>query len=566
MFNKFFNLLNHNQKKKFPFLIIFFGLGSVIEVITLASFVPFLNSISAPDLLQESWVILKLKNFFNISSDIDLIKILGIITFSLFIFSAFFRTITLYISNKFIESIRHTLCSKIFRDHLNKDYDDASSINTYELSKVMLSEVDQVITNIVRPIFNLSSHTFLVIGITLLLIITEIKVALTSIIIFLIVYLFVFSIARKKLNNLGVVRSEMNERRFNSVIEALNGLKEIKIFNAIEVTSKSFSDSSRKFSFSQALAATLSVVPNYLIESVAFGGIILITIFNLDITNTENPSLGESFSLLGLFAISFYRIKPSAQSIYQAFSNFKFGEKALENVLNKISFVQKEKEPAFIKFHNEISFKNVSFSYYKNNDNVIKNLSFNIKKGEKVFIQGESGSGKSTILEIICGLRMPCNGQFLIDGSPFNSQYFQSWANLIGYVPQDTFLLNKTIAENIAFGSKEDQIDYNKINQTTEIVEISEAIERLQLKNKSLVGERGRTFSGGQKQRIGIARALYRDPELIIFDEATSALDSITEMKVLENIISFYSDRTLIVVSHNNDLKNLFDNVIYITK
>ena len=161
---------------------------------------------------------------------------------------------------------------------------------------------------------------------------------------------------------------------------------------------------------------------------------------------------------------------------------------------------------------------------------------------------------------------MPCNGQFLIDGSPFNSQYFKSWANLIGYVPQDTFLLNKTIAENIAFGSKEDQIDYNKINQITEIVEISEAIERLQLKNKSLVGERGRTFSGGQKQRIGIARALYRDPELIIFDEATSALDSITEMKVLENIISFYSDRTLIVVSHNNDLKNLFDNVIYITK
>ncbi len=562
MYKKFLNLLNKSQKKRFPFLIILYGLGSIIEVVTLASFIPFLNSIRAPELIQENDLIMSFSSFFNISSSIEIIKFLGLISFSLFLFSAVFRTIVLYVTNKFIESIRHSLCTQIFTDHLNKDYDKASNINTYELSKVMLSEVDQVIMNIVRPAFNLSSHSFLVVGITLLLIITYTKVALVSILLFLTIYFLVFGFIRKKLNNLGKIRAETNENRFNFVTESLNGLKEIKIFHAIKITAENFKNSSKKFANSQALAATLSVVPNYVIEAIAFGGIILITIFNLNISDGSNPTLGESFSMLGLFAISFYRIKPSAQSIYQAFSLFKFGEKALENVLNKISYIHISTNFSEINFENKFCFENVSFSYHENKENIISDLNFEINKGDKVFIQGDSGSGKSTILEIICGLRKPTSGSFMIDGNEMQAEYFNSWISYIGFVPQDTFLLNRTLVENIAFGQNISEINLNKISKVIEVVEMKEVIEQLPEKLHSTIGERGKTFSGGQKQRIGIARALYKNPDIIIFDEATSALDSNTEKKVLENIIKSYEQKTLIVVSHNTDLKSLFDKLI----
>tara|TARA_E500000331_G_scaffold350270_1_gene394851 strand:- start:654 stop:2348 length:1695 start_codon:yes stop_codon:yes gene_type:complete len=564
MYKNFLSLLNENQKKRFPFLITLYGLGSIIEVVTLASFVPFLNSIRAPKLIQENDFIFGIASFFNISSSIEIIKFLGLISFSLFLFSAFFRTIVLHITNKFIESIRHSLCTRIFTDHLNKDYDEASNINTYELSKVMLSEVDQVIMNIVRPAFNLSSHSFLVVGITLLLIVTYTKVAFISITFFLTIYFFVFSFIRKKLNDLGKIRADTNENRFNFVTESLNGLKEIKIFRAIKATAENFINSSKKFAESQALAATLSLVPNYIIEAAAFGGIILITIFNLNISDSSNPTLGESFSMLGLFAISFYRIKPSAQSIYQAFSLFKFGEKALENVLSKISSVHVFDDLLEIAFEEKICFENVSFGYDKNKENVIDNLKFEINKGDKVFIQGDSGSGKSTILEIICGLRQPTSGVLLVDDIALQTKHFNSWVGYIGFVPQDTFLLNRTLIENIAFGENTNEIKMKKILEVTEIVEMKEVIDQLPKKLNSIVGERGKTFSGGQKQRIGIARALYKNPDLLIFDEATSALDSNTEKLVLKNIIENYKEKTLVVVSHNSDLKDLFNRVIYV--
>lgn len=563
---KFLKLLSKNQKKRFPFLIILFGLSSVLEVITLASFIPFLNSISAPELIKDNNIILFLTNFFKVETDIGIVKLLGLVSFSLFVFSAIFRTIILYITNKFIESIRHHLCTQIFNDHLNKKYEEASDLNTYELSKVMLSEVDQVITNIVRPIFNLSSHIFLVTGITGLLLISNYVIALTSISTFLVVYFLVFRIARNKLNKLGKTRSDSNEKRFNTVIESLNGLKEIKMFNAIEITTKNFLRNSKDFSMAQAVAATLSVVPNYIIEAIAFGGIILITIFNLNIESLAGPSLGESFSTLGLFAISFYRIKPSAQSIYQAFSNFKFGDKALDNVLNKVLHLNQKKLYIPLKFKKRLSFKNVSFSYTSDGDVVIDDLNFDIKKGEKVFISGASGSGKSTILEIICGLRMPSKGSYLIDDTHINNDNCLSLPDLIGYVPQDTFLLNRAIKENIAFGENFKEIDNDKVVNAAEIVGMASIINNLPNSYNAIIGERGKTFSGGQKQRIGIARALYKNPEIIIFDEATSALDIKTEEQVLKNIINNFKDKTLIVVSHNSHFKSLFDKVIYIQK
>ena len=563
---KFLKLLSKNQKKRFPLLIFLFGLSSLVEIITLASFIPFLNSISAPELINNNKIVVYLKDLLAIESDIALVKILGLISFALFVFSAIFRTIILYISNKFIEAIRHHLCTQIFTDHLNKKYEEASNMNTYELSKVMLSEVDQVIANIVRPVFNLSSHLFLVAGITILLLISDYVIALSSISIFLIVYLLVFKIARNKLNQLGKARSDSNEKRFNTVIESLNGLREIKMFNAIAITVNNFLKNSRDFSMSQATAATLAVVPNYVIEAIAFGGIILITILNLDTESAAGPSLGESFSTLGLFAISFYRIKPSAQSIYQAFSNFKFGDKALNNVLNKILYLDEQTASSPIKFNKKLCFKNISFNYNSGGNNIIDDLSFEIIKGEKVFISGESGSGKSTILEIICGLRMPSKGKYYIDDLSIDHNNCKSLSDIIGFVPQDTFLLNKTVSENIAFGKSFEEINEQGVFDAAQIVELTNAITKLPNSFNSIIGERGKTFSGGQKQRLGIARAIYKNPEIIIFDEATSALDLNTEEQVLKNIIKNSEDKTLIVVSHNTHFKSLFDKVIYIQK
>jgi len=265
-------------------------------------------------------------------------------------------------------------------------------------------------------------------------------------------------------------------------------------------------------------------------------------------------SLVSAIPVLGALVLGAQRLLPLLQQGYSALTNFRGARVSLDDSLQLLD----QKIPAFYKtnhtkkisFNNSLQFKDVDFRFSDETPYVLKNISFEIKKGTKIGIFGSTGSGKSTLLDLIMKLLEPNKGSILIDGVEINFHNSNLWQSTLSHVPQSIFLADTSISENIAFGIEKHLIDQDKVKRSAEIAQISEAIEKLDKKYDTLVGERGIRLSGGQRQRIGIARALYKNSKVLIFDEATSALDNETESKVMKEISKFENDITLIIVAH----------------
>lgn len=547
----------------FGFLIAF---STLMETISIASLLPFLNVLSDPAYIDNSNILKKLYLFFEFNDRFSFLKFIGLCSFLLIIFAAIIRTLVIFVQNKKLEYVRYELSSKILNIHLNKSYEIAEQIKSSNVSQAIISEVDQVVGVIVRPIFNIISQVLLIIGISSLLLITNPITSLFAISIFISLYFLVFFLAKGQLFKIGVTREKNNQTRFYFISEAIQGLKEIKIFDAEDRIYQSFNKASKAFSKAQAKAATIAVVPNYFMEAIAFGGIIIITILTISFNpGTSDIEINNLISKLALFGFAFYRIKPASQSVYQGISHLRYGHPSLIKVLNYLegSFnIAQNKE--FLEFNKKIEFKDVDYKYPKSNTLSLSNINLSITRGEKIIVLGSSGSGKSTFLELLTGLRSPTRGQITVDGLTLDQSRFKSWASRLGYVPQDTFLLNTSLAENITMGSEIVMPNDELLKQVISIADLNSFLLSIDHEKSIEVGERGSELSGGQRQRVGVARALYKKPDLLILDEATSALDELTEAKIITALLENYPDATIIFVTHRKTLTKYFERKILI--
>ena len=372
---------------------------------------------------------------------------------------------------------------------------------------------------------------------------------------------------------MGNILLDTNKRRFKSASEVFGGIKDIKLLGCEEIYLDRFSKPSMKYALTHANHHTFNQIPNFFIEAVIFGALLLLTLsLMISSKGLNNNLLGQVLPIIGLYSLAAYRLKPAVHHIYEGLASLQYGHAVINNLykdLNDKDFETKltETHENLLKAKHLFSINSISYTYPNATKPALNNLSLNIPLNNIVGIVGSTGAGKTTLVDVILGLLRPDKGEIRIDKKPITNKILREWQKTLGYVPQNIFLTDSTITENIALGIPLKQINFERVTQCARMAQLYNFIMKdMPLQFNTLVGERGVRLSGGQRQRIGIARALYNNPELLILDEATSSLDRITERAVMESIVNIAHKKTIIIIAHRLSTVKNCDQIVLLDK
>tara|TARA_B100001063_G_scaffold246808_1_gene287748 strand:- start:3265 stop:4953 length:1689 start_codon:yes stop_codon:yes gene_type:complete len=532
---------------------------ALLDMIGVASILPFITVLTSPDLIETNPLLNRMfdfSNLFGVENNEQFVFALGVSVFLLFIVSIIFRALTNFIQVRFIQMREYSIGKKLVQSYLCQPYTFFLSNNSAAIAKTILSEVDHVIGKAMTPLIDLISKGIAALVIIVLLIIIDIKIALIIGLSFSISYLIIFYYVKNLLKAIGEKRLKNNHLRFTSINESFGAAKEVKVGGLEEIYINNFSNSAKNYAKSQYIALIIAQLPRYVLEAIAFGGIFLILLYTIFQKGTFNDAL----PVISLYVFAGYRLMPAIQQIYGSFTQLTFAGPSVNKLFNELNDLKKltldkDRNRELINFNETISLKNIQYDYPNTSSRTaLKNINLTIPSKSTVGIIGHTGSGKTTVVDIILGLLVPQRGTLEIDGEVITNQNLRSWQRLIGYVPQHIFLSDDTIAANIAFGVDHEKIDKEMIKKVSKIANLHDFVDtELQEKYETIIGERGVRLSGGQRQRIGIARALYNNPKVIILDEATSALDIKTEKLVMAEINKLCNDKTIIIIAHRID-------------
>lgn len=568
-----FGLFNVKERQ---WLLAIMGLAiiaALIETLGVASAIPFLAALGDPSQIQTNPYLNAGYKFFGSTSAEKYLFFLGILSFLSVSFSSIFRIFSSYVMNNFIELRRHSISERLLHIYLNEKYEFFIENSTSNLSKQMLSEVDQIIQGGVRPFIQLIAYSFVAIILMLFLIFFNSKIAISVGLVIGGSYFLVFICVKRLLARIGNARLASNQKRFHAAAEAFGAIKDIKLLGSEQHHLLQFQGPSRQNAAYQALNTTLTQLPKFFIEAIGFGTIIVLALVLLKQSeNISNNPFGEILPILGVYAFAGLRLLPAAQNIYTGIANLKFSAAAIADLCEVL---QKDPEmnqkrvaaPLPIKLQQSLQLRGVSYSYPQSHNLALNEISFRMEAGTKFGIVGTTGGGKTTLVDIILGLLAPTGGEISVDGVRITSENSAAWQAGIGYVRQDIFLADTSVAANIAFGVAPEAIDMAQVEQCARIANIHDFIvEHMPQGYDTSVGERGIRLSGGQRQRLGIARALYRSPGLIVLDEATSALDNKTEMEIMGAIYGLGSQMTAILIAHRLSTIRKCDHIIMLER
>lgn len=543
--------LSISRKKQLVLLFLLTLFASIAEVGSIGAVLPLLGALTKPELLYEQELLQPLIRVMKINSPGDILLPLTVLFILTVCITALIRILLLVLQTRLAHAIGADLSVEIFQRTLYQPYHVHISRNSSEIIAGVSSKVNQVVYLGLVPLLTMASSIIILSIILTALIAIESLIVMSALAGLGMVYLLITLATRDRLASNSLVVSQNSELVIKVLQEALGGIREVLIDGTQRVYCKIYREADIAFRNAQANNQILGASPRFIIEAM---GMSLIAILAFIFTLREKElGMSQTIPLLGAVALGAQRLLPILQQLYQAWSSLKGVEQILQDVLNLIrqplpNIDRSKTEP--IKFQESIVLNNVGYCYSLNGPLVFSNLSLKIKKGDRIGIIGTTGSGKSTLLDILMGLLLPSTGRLEIDGLPISSENYSGWRAHIAHVPQNIFLADASIAENIAFGVPFDQIDIERVRLAAEKAQISGLIESWKLKYKTMVGERGVRLSGGERQRIGIARALYKPVDVIIFDEATSALDTETESRVMNTINTIDRNITLIIVAH----------------
>lgn len=542
-------LITNRQRRGLVYLTLLLFIGMILEVFGIGVLIPALSLMVDPQSYENIEVLRIVKsNFSSVSHQMFLIILLSLIII-LYLIKTLFLVFLTHKQNRFLSNITAFISNNLFKSYLNQEYSFHINRNASELIKNLQVEISFLHT------FLLSLITICIEGgIVLAVIITLIYIepigAISVGIFFLTLSLVFFQFTKKKLNSWGELRQSLDTDVSRVAIEGLGGIKELLILDKTNFFIEKFIDKNYSKARVNANHGTVSQMPRFFLELTTIFGLVGFII----IMTIQDKDVATLITTLGVFVAASFRMIPSLNRIIAAFQSIKFYHPSVEIFYNELSTYnntidsQPYVESQFL--NSEIRFSNVNFAYNQH-VKVLNNINLEIKKGETVGFIGESGSGKSTFVDLIIGLHKPSNGKVYIDNDP-NIITSKAWKRQIGYVTQSIYLIDDSILNNIALGVPVGQIDHKRIDQILKHVQLEKFIKSLEHGINTRTGERGVQLSGGQRQRIGIARALYNDPEILILDEATSALDTDTEFKVMKSISSLKGKKTIIIVTHRN--------------
>ena len=363
-------------------------------------------------------------------------------------------------------------------------------------------------------------------------------------------YGVIYFFTRRYLNRIGEQSLQQNNLRFKSIIEAFGASKEVKVGGLEKNFVKNFAKPAKIFALNQASTEIISTLPRFILEAIAFGGILLMILYMM----LQSGSFYSALPIISLYVFAGYRLLPALQEIYSSFIQITYTKPSIDKIYQdakSLEPINLNQEEGILPFNKVISLKNITYNYPNASKVSLKNISLNISFKNTIGIVGATGSGKTTTVDIILGLLEAQKGTLEVDGKIIDKNNIRSWQNSIGYVPQNIYLSDDTIAANIAFGVEPKDIDYKSVEKAAKIANLHDfVLEELPAKYDTIIGERGVRLSGGQRQRIGIARALYNNPNVLIFDESTNSLDNLTEQVIIEALNNLSSQVTIIIISH----------------
>jgi ABC-type multidrug transport system fused ATPase/permease subunit len=573
IFQKSIALLTRREQKRGMLVCVIVMCMALFEVVSVASIVPFLSILANPQMIQENAILASIYSYLGFSSTFSFLLFLGIAAFCLLLTAAAVRSLGYYALMTFTQMRRHSIGARLLQTYLRQPYEYYLNRHTSDLSKGILSEVDIVINSVFIPIANMLAYGFTLIAIVALLILVDPLVAIFSGVILTGVYGLIFVGVRSYLSRIGVLRANANTERFEATTEALAGIKDIKLLGREHAYLTRFTGPSRQVAHLMAVSSVLSHVPKYIVEAVAFGGILLLSILlMLRHGGHDAEALRRVLPLLGLYAFAGYRMIPAVHAIYACSANLRFGAAALDGLYadlcdnDDLPQLQLTTAPA-LPITRKIELNALSYSYPNSEGVGVCDVSVTIPGATFVCIGGRPGAQNTTLVDLVLGLLSPSSGEIRIDGKVVTDKNRRNWQANIGYVPQDIFLVDASLLANIALGIAKDDIDHARVRECARQAQIDRFIEdELPLGYETEVGERGVRLSGGQRQRIGIARALYHDPAVIVFDEATSALDNLTEQDVMHAIGAFHGQKTLFMIAHRMSTVKACDQIIVLEK
>jgi ATP-binding cassette subfamily B protein len=524
--------------------------ASFAEILSIGSVLPFLSVLIAPDSPKWAAFIDPLKHLFNLNSSRDILAVITIAFCACAIGAGLIRLLLLRKSLFLSAAIGSDIGFDMYNRTLHQPYENHLNRNSSETIDGISIKSTAIANGVVMPILYIISSAIMVSVIFISLLYISPLPTLLALMIFGAIYLSVIAFTKNQLlkNSKDIAIESVNVIR--SLQEGLGGIRDV----LLDGTQKTFGDIYKKSDFilrrAYASSSFISVSPRFAVEAI---GILLIALLAF-YTSTQPNGIQNAIPIIGAAVLAAQRILPLMQQSYSAWSNLRQNQYSL---IDTLEFLDQKIPDYFdphikmnLQFENSIALDNLSFMYFGETKFALQNISLTINKGARIGIVGETGSGKSTLLDILMGLLRPTSGGILVDGIALNEESLRSWQNRIAHVPQNIFLSDGTIEENIAFGSPTEDIDHKLSQMAIEQAQLSDFIDSLPNGLSTLVGEGGLKLSGGQRQRIGIARAIYKKADIIIFDEATSALDAETENAVIKSINGLSKDLTIIMVAH----------------
>jgi ATP-binding cassette, subfamily B, bacterial PglK len=556
-FIKVLSLFNKKEKRKLIILFFMMILAALFETIGIGLIVPFVGVVTNPSMIVEQPVLSNLYNFFNFNSTSSFIIFAVIILLTIYVIKNLYLLLFQYTQFRIILNQQVKLSKELFKEYLTKPYTFHLQRNTADLLRNVNGEVSRVFQGIVISSFQLITEILVTTCILILLFIAAPLATFTASILLGGSVIVFFKLFRKKITHLGKEQQTVSGLMIKWVNQGLGASKEVKVSGNERFFIDSYGHQSQIKANNSRYMKMLEQVPRLFIETLLVS-VVLITML---IIVFQDRSTSELISTMALFAMAAFRLMPSITRVVSLITTIKYSQPALSVVYNDL-FLNKELKQISENspssptnnnksktFYDSIKLDKVSFRYPNQKKYSVNSASLTIPIGQSVAFIGESGAGKTTIVDIILGLFTPEKGQVLVDGINLEEQK-SIWQKKIGYIPQSIFLSDDTIRGNIAFGVDNKEIDEAEVWRALEQAQLKEFVEALPDQLDTTVGERGVRLSGGQRQRIGIARALYHNPEILFMDEATSALDNETEKEIMKAIDGLKGDKTLIIIAH----------------
>lgn len=564
MLKKISYVLDRKQKIQLIILLVIIFVGAFVELLGVSAILPVIDIALEPSIIDEKWYLILIKDIFNLKDANQLLVVMAVLLIVIYILKNIYVTFMYNTQYHFVFENQRKLAVKLMDCYMHQKYLFHVSKNVAELQRNVTNDVNGFFTVVLNALQFLAEISVCLVLVTFLLM----QDIMTTLIVAALIGIFVIFFARffkSVLGKKGEENREVNVQVTKWILQSFSGIKEIKVIDSEQFFVDNYDKYYRRFATLQRQQSMLTFIPRPMMETVCIAGLLTTVIVKLQI---EGADIKSFIPILSVFAIAAFRMLPSFNRITGYLGSIMFNRPSIhavykdlveiDELMNECQKIQDNKQN--IVLNKSIRLENISFQYPNAESWILKSADLTINKNTSVAFIGASGAGKTTVADLILGLLEPQCGKVTVDGMEIRS-HMQSWHRCIGYIPQTIYLMDDTIRANIAFGIAEKEIDEHAIQKAVKEAQLDEFVATLKEGLDTVIGDRGVRLSGGQRQRIGIARALYRNPQVLILDEATSALDNETEKEVMAAIDGLHGTRTLIVIAHRLSTIKKCDNI-----